>query len=362
MFKNIKLKKALIGAGLGVLGVGTIVGTTWSINHFISQKQNIDTGFDADDVNHDYGETVDLPKNIIFKRNVAGQAATLNVKATVLPDTVVNKKLTWTLQWTDGGSHGNISDYVTVTPGSDTLSATITLKAGFNNQIKLVVASQQSPSKSTSCTLDYAKRIIAVDENKIKCGFYDAGNGSTVYEEKFGGTHSLYTIFDDSDLDYIFADQGRACRSSQLIFYNEDAFTILGTTGTPTLTAQVQFVFDDTYKNAINSNKFYSSNYASSWASTDWRSYDSAGLDGEASFSNQMCAEFTIDAFETATTHFGSIKGLYGFAAGGSCTINLKFTAADGFEKVVSATFNDGRIPSLTDVTGIQLDKTTYVF
>ena len=96
MFKNIKLKKALIGAGLGVLGVGTIVGTTWSISEIVSNRQNVDDIEDLtpgtpiiDGVEAGDNDAVhEMPKQITFTRysKVATSNNTLNVTCSVLPE------------------------------------------------------------------------------------------------------------------------------------------------------------------------------------------------------------------------------------------------------------------------------------
>lgn len=350
MFKNIKLKKALIGAGLGVLGVGTILGTTWSINHFISQRQNVDTGFDADDVNHDYGETVDLPQNIIFKRNVAGQAATLNVKATVLPDTVVNKKLIWELVWTDGGSHGNIADYVTVAPSVDTLSAVITLKAGFNNQIKLVVKSQQDNSKQANCTLDYQKRIVGVNEGELEAGC-DFG----YWDNGWSGNGSECICADLCD-DYTFDDLINQDKLNQLYMlkFDSNAFEVVGTVGNPSLDVKVQFVFDTAYKNAIYSMSQPVQNR--DWDNSLWYNLSEYNFD-----SSKLSGSINFEDFEYKTTGMQGSQGLYGFCSG-SCTVNVKFTGADGFEHTSSCTFTDGSFPSLASVSSVSISNSSYTF
>ena len=40
MFKNIKLKKVLMGASLGLLGVGAVVGSTVVYNNYVEQSEN----------------------------------------------------------------------------------------------------------------------------------------------------------------------------------------------------------------------------------------------------------------------------------------------------------------------------------
>lgn len=170
MFKNIKLKKALIGAGLGVLGVGTIVGTTWGISEIVSNRQNVDGIEDLtpgtpliDGVESNENESVhEMPKQITFTR-YAKQATsnnTLTVTCTVLPADTFNKKLTWTLQWADGGSHGTVTDYVKMTVNGDTSQCTIQSLKEWINKIKLVVKTTDGSNLSKECTLDYLGRNL----------------------------------------------------------------------------------------------------------------------------------------------------------------------------------------------------------
>ena len=176
MFKNIKLKKALIGAGLGVLGVGTIVGTTWGISEIVSNRQNVDGIEDLtpgtpliDGVESNENESVhEMPKQITFTR-YAKQATsdnTLTVTCTVLPADTVNKKLTWTLQWADGGNHGTVTDYVKMTVNSDTSQCTIQSLKEWTNKIKLVVKTTDGSNLSKECTLDYLGRNVIFDSHK----------------------------------------------------------------------------------------------------------------------------------------------------------------------------------------------------
>lgn len=174
MFKNIKLKKALIGAGLGVLGVGAIAGTTWGISEIVSNRQNVDDIEDLtpgtpliDGVEAGENESVrEMPKQITFTR-YAKQATsnnTLTVTCTVLPDYAVNKKLTWTLQWADGGNHGTVTDYVKMTVNGDTSQCTIQALKAFTYKIKLVVKTTDGSNLSKDCTLDYLCREYSYNQ------------------------------------------------------------------------------------------------------------------------------------------------------------------------------------------------------
>lgn len=129
MFKNIKLKKALIGAGLGVLGACAVAGGTWlTIDHVINRdNDSYQPSKPLIDGKINDSNNVEMPKNITFTRfsQVASSNNTLTVSCNVLPTYAVNKKLTWSLQWADGGNHGTVTDFVKMTVGSDTHSVTI---------------------------------------------------------------------------------------------------------------------------------------------------------------------------------------------------------------------------------------------
>lgn len=177
MFKNIKLKKALIGAGLGVLGVGAIAGTTWGISEIVSNRQNVDDIEDLtpgtpliDGVEAGENESVhEMPKQITFTR-YAKQATsnnTLTVTCTVLPADTLNKKLTWTLQWADGGNHGTVTDYVKMTVNGDTSQCTIQSLKEWTYKIKLVVKTIDGSNLSKECTLDYLGRKIVYSRENL---------------------------------------------------------------------------------------------------------------------------------------------------------------------------------------------------
>lgn len=184
MFKNIKLRKALIGAGLGVLGVGAVVGTTWSINHFISQKQNVDDIEDLtpgtpiiDGVEVGENDAVhEMPKQITFTRysKVATSNNTLNVTCSVLPENTANKKLTWALAWQDGGNHGTVTDYVKMSISTDTHTVTLQSLKEWTNKISLTVKTVDGSNLSKSCTLDYLGRNVSFGSSTTSIDGIDA--------------------------------------------------------------------------------------------------------------------------------------------------------------------------------------------
>ena len=79
------------------------------------------------------------------------------INATVTPTSVVNDKLTWTLEWSTVSSE-NVSDYVTMQVSADTHSVTLTYKKNFNTQLILKATSVLTPSVNSTCTIDCYKR------------------------------------------------------------------------------------------------------------------------------------------------------------------------------------------------------------
>lgn len=190
MAKNKGILKTL---AVGVLAVGVIGAGIGTAYHFRDNIKNwfdnitkptptpTPTPGDNEDVNNTSGGVYvdgveagkndgvhEMPKQITFTR-YAKQATsnnTLTVTCTVLPDDTVNKKLTWTLQWADGGNHGTVTDYVKMTVNGDTSQCTIQSLKEWTYKIKLVVKTTDGSNLSKECTLDYLGRNVIFDSQK----------------------------------------------------------------------------------------------------------------------------------------------------------------------------------------------------
>lgn len=88
----------------------------------------------------------------------------VNVVATITPDDAANKAVDWNVAFVNASSawaNGKAAtDYITAEPTTDgALTATVTCKAAFGEQIKITVTSRDNPDASASCTVDYKQQF-----------------------------------------------------------------------------------------------------------------------------------------------------------------------------------------------------------
>lgn len=103
----------------------------------------------------------DVVKPIAFKTKIKKNAINqevVTVTATVSPEFVVDKTLSWKLEWNASNPSYNVTDYVTMSISDDTLSVNITYVKQFNVQIKLTATSNMTSSVSASCLIDCYQR------------------------------------------------------------------------------------------------------------------------------------------------------------------------------------------------------------
>lgn len=115
--------------------------------------------------------------------------------ATVTPANVDDVAFDWSISFSDADSEWangkNVTDYVTLTPSEDTLSANISLVAPFGAQIVVRATLRSDADLYAECTVDYLKRV-----EKIDIGFFNSS--SHVY---FGS--------DTTDREYVFGQSSR---------------------------------------------------------------------------------------------------------------------------------------------------------
>lgn len=88
----------------------------------------------------------------------------VNVVATITPDDAANKAVDWNVAFVNASSAWasgkTATDYITAEPTTDgALTATVTCKAAFGEQIKITVTSRDNPEASASCTVDYKQQF-----------------------------------------------------------------------------------------------------------------------------------------------------------------------------------------------------------
>lgn len=87
--------------------------------------------------------------------------------ATITPSYASNKTVDWKLEFSDASSAWasgkTVTDYVTITPSADgALTASLVCVQDFGEPIIVTVTSRDNPSASASCTVDYAKKVVAL--------------------------------------------------------------------------------------------------------------------------------------------------------------------------------------------------------
>lgn len=119
-----------------------------------------------------------------------------SISATVLPATASNKKVDWTVTWSDETQTGNVSEYVTVTPISDgSTQATVTCHKAFAGEI-IVTATTREGGFSAHCIVTYVgvpTDIKLTGEVSPSNGVYKLGIGRTyVYDVQL--TNALNSV------------------------------------------------------------------------------------------------------------------------------------------------------------------------
>lgn len=121
--------------------------------------------------------------------------------ATITPSDATNKAVDWSVAFKDASSEWangkNISDYVTVTPTSDgALTANVTCKAAFGEQIILSVVSRENSEAKASATVDYRKKVIdcEIKLNGSNSGLVDFSLDGTSYAVTATPVMSVGTI------------------------------------------------------------------------------------------------------------------------------------------------------------------------
>lgn len=124
------------------------------------------------------GTAYALPRAMVYAAPTAQSETAsegVTVTATVLPETALDKSVTWSVAFADAESEWaaekDVSDYLTVTPDEDdSRIAVLTCEQAFGEQIILTAASVANPEVTATCTIDYAQTVTSVT---VKIGNID---------------------------------------------------------------------------------------------------------------------------------------------------------------------------------------------
>ena len=158
---------ALAAIGLGI-GIGLKKPDKNPTADVVIPKEDIVSDNDGNKMND--GVFHKLPTAMLVSQTPAktetsdDMKTSVNVVATITPDDAANKAVDWTVVFVNASSawaNGKTAtDYIMAEPTTDgALTATVTCKAAFGEQIKITVTSRDNPEASASCTVDYKQQF-----------------------------------------------------------------------------------------------------------------------------------------------------------------------------------------------------------
>ena len=189
------------------------------------------------------GKVYSMPKSMTFSNTSAYSVNAqdgITVKATVKPDSLTNKAVSWSLSWVNAESDfakgKAVSDYVELTSDSSTNTATIKCLLPFSEKVNLTATSTFDTSKSATCVIDYAKRITGI---KIK-SLYTSDSGELV------DTSRLFTNDDEIIWGCDLLTDNKICNGFDI------SYSDIGTIVSTNYSLSVSRYFDYSYMEIIN--------------------------------------------------------------------------------------------------------------
>ena len=118
------------------------------------------------------------------------------ITATVTPANVTDPTVLWTAEWTNGASawaSGKaVTEYLSLTPSANTLTATLVCKKEFGEQAIITAKAKSNEDAAASCTVDYVKRVTSVSITApSKIAFSSSETSYTVLATPNYGTGTL---------------------------------------------------------------------------------------------------------------------------------------------------------------------------
>lgn len=119
--------------------------------------------------------------------------------ATVMPETVTNRLINWTIVFNNPSAEWaadkTVTDYVKLTPISDD-TAVLECMGAFGEQIKVTAASDKDETKTANCIVDYKQKIASVSVTLDQV-IYSPLDGGLSYQD--GRRIMQARIFPDSE-------------------------------------------------------------------------------------------------------------------------------------------------------------------
>lgn len=234
-------KKILIIAGAVALIVsfcfGYIVGSLFtSKNSSELQDPNISIKNEVTEPAGAYGDNqpfypdnvYQMPEKLVFK-NCSSESTleSITLEAIVYPDSASNKKVDWSVAWSDAGIETDVSEYLTVTPTYDgSTRVTVECLQAFEGEIVITVTTRDGGFTAT-CLVTHSENVsnitlIPVSENFAEDGVYYLS--STKVEEKCFNIQlsNLLDNIDPSSLkSYVVNGRGQLDTQNKTVSNNE---------------------------------------------------------------------------------------------------------------------------------------------
>lgn len=182
----------IVGMCMQIWGKGKVKPSEWFKHEETEQTspdtENEDTELSAGGATLSEGESngmllsaTAIPLNAYEEYGVSALAESAQqITATIIPDTVDNKEVDWSIEWVNPNSAWasgkTVSNYVTVTPISNgALTATVECKQAFAEQINIIVTSRSASKVNAICKVDYLRKLTSTSFSSV-CSLSAASN------------------------------------------------------------------------------------------------------------------------------------------------------------------------------------------
>ena len=233
--KWIAMTLAVVILGLGVTAAMTQGFKDWNPYGWLEEKQEQPAdSTEIPDSGAIIGESTSSGVKLASKMLTAGEYDEYGVSpqaenahtltATITPENATYKQLDWVASWTDSSAWATdktVSDYITVTPSSDTLIAVVECKSPFAAQVQITVSYRHDPNINAVCTVDYLQKYQDAFTGYISL------DGTSGNKSDFSSTADTrinidFPFTDNSDLSYLSTRNGEISVTPQ----GNDVYTI----------------------------------------------------------------------------------------------------------------------------------------